>query len=368
MKVPFFDLQAIHRELRTDLDRAYARVVDSGTFIGGDEVTAFERDFAAYCQTRYCVGTGNGLDALQLALRALDIGPGDEVIVPAHTFIATWLAVSGVGATPIAVEPRLSTYNIDPERIRAAVSPRTRAIIVVHLYGQPAEMDAILRIARELKLRVVEDAAQAHGADYRGQRAGGIGDVAAFSFYPGKNLGALGDGGAVTTNDESIAEAVRALGNYGSRRKYYHDVKGVNSRLDPLQAAFLRAKLKHLDDWNRKRRALAGLYAETLEASSCVLPAIAEGAEPVWHQFVIRHPRRDLLQSALTLAGIGTLVHYPVPPHLSGAYATDCAPTGTFPDTEAITQAVLSLPIGHYLDEAAIRLVAGAIMQFEKAS
>ena len=260
MRIPFLDLKAASTELREELDAAYHRVMDSGWYILGEEVDAFEAEWAAYCGVRYCVGVGNGLDALHLILRAMDIGTGDEVIVPSNTYIATWLAVSYAGATPVPVEPDPRTFNLDPTRVEAAITPRTRALLPVHLYGQPADMDGLLEVARRHDLRVVEDAAQAHGATYKGRRCGGLADAAGFSFYPGKNLGALGDAGAVTTDDDRIADRVRALRNYGSRRKYYHDEKGYNSRLDPLQAAFLRVKARHLDEWNGRRAELASRY------------------------------------------------------------------------------------------------------------
>ncbi|MCB1366093.1 MAG: DegT/DnrJ/EryC1/StrS family aminotransferase, partial [Rhodobacteraceae bacterium] len=281
--IPFLDLGAAYRELAGDIDAAVARVLASGWYVGGQEVEAFEAEFAAYTESAHCVGTGNGLDALVLALRACGIGPGDGVIVPSNTYIATWLAVSAVGATIQPVEPDPATHNIDPARIAAAVTPDTRAILPVHLYGQPADLDPILDLARKHGLRVIEDAAQAHGARYRGRRIGGHGDVACWSFYPGKNLGALGDAGAITTGDAGIAERIRRLGNYGSAQKYVHVERGVNSRLDPLQAAVLRVKLAVLDDWNDRRRAIAAAYGEGLAQSGLGLPHVPNWAEPVWH-------------------------------------------------------------------------------------
>jgi dTDP-4-amino-4,6-dideoxygalactose transaminase len=365
VKVPFFDLRTVHDEVRGELDGAYQRLMDSGTFILGEEVSAFEAEFAEYCGASHCIGVGNGLDALQLALRAVGVDRGDEVLVPAHTFIATWLAVSGIGATPIPVEPILDTYNLNTSRVDSLITDRTRAIIAVHLYGQPAEMGALVPLARRHGLKVVEDAAQAHGARYMGRRTGTLGDVAAFSFYPGKNLGALGDGGAVVTNNREIAETVRILGNYGSRKKYHHHVQGVNSRLDALQAAFLRVKLRRLDAWTQKRRMLATCYLQELrDVRGVDLPAVAPDTESVWHQFVIRNERRDDLQAALAAAGIGTLVHYPVPPHLSGAYQHLQRPAGSLPITEHIANTVLSLPIGHYLSTDSIQHVAKTINRF----
>jgi dTDP-4-amino-4,6-dideoxygalactose transaminase len=362
VKVPFLDLLAATREVRSDLDRAWERTASSGCYILGEEVAAFEREWAAYCGVRHAVGVGNGLDALTLILRALGVGPGDEVIVPSNTYIATWLAVSAVGATPVPVEPDPATFNLDPARIEAAVTPRTRAILPVHLYGHPADMDPIREVARRRGLRVVEDAAQAHGARYRGRRAGSLGDAAGWSFYPSKNLGALGDGGAVTTDDDAIADRVRVLRDYGSRRKYLNEVRGVNSRLDPLQAAFLRVKLARLDAWNDRRRATAAAYAAALAGTEgLALPSAAPWAEPVWHLFVVRHPRRDALREGLAADGIGTLVHYPVPPHRSEAYADLGIRAGSLPLAEGIADSVLSLPAGPHLPEGAVAAVAGAL-------
>ncbi|MEJ5349139.1 MAG: DegT/DnrJ/EryC1/StrS family aminotransferase [Desulfosoma sp.] len=351
MKVPFLDLRALYLELEDDLDAAYRRVMTSGRYILGEEVAAFESAFARYCSVKHCVGTGNGLDALHLILRALDIGPGDEVIVPAHTFIATWLAVSLAGATPVPVDPQESTYNIDPEKVEAAVTSRTRAIIAVHLYGQPADMDPIVEIARRYRLHVIEDAAQAHGARYKGKRTGGLGDAAAFSFYPGKNLGAFGDGGAITTNDDELAERLRSLRNYGSPIKYLHEIRGWNSRLDELQAAFLRVKLERLDVWNERRRQLASRYLMGLhQFCEIVPPWVPDWAEPVWHLFVIRVDNRDHVQRALTEQGIETLIHYPVPPHKQRAYGE--MHERSYPVTERLHAQVLSLPMGPTMTEA----------------
>src|SRR5215211_2251517 len=350
MKVPFLDLKAAYLESKEELDAAYRRVMESGWYILGREVRAFEEEFAAYCQAEHCVGVGNGLDALHLILRAYGIGNGDEVIVPANTYIATWLAVSYAGARPVPVEPVERTYNIDPKLVEAAITPRTRAIIAVHLYGQLADMDPLNDIASELGLKVIEDAAQAHGARYKGRRVGTLGDAAGFSFYPSKNLGAVGDGGAVATNDGELADKVRVLRNYGSRVKYYNEVKGFNSRLDELQAALLRVKLVKLDEWNARRRALAAQYLEALrDIPDLTLPYVPEWAEPVWHLFVVQHPQRDALQEHLVGAGIGTLIHYPMPPHLSDAYADEEWVAGDFPITEIMAGRTLSLPIGPHL-------------------
>jgi dTDP-4-amino-4,6-dideoxygalactose transaminase len=366
MKVPFLDLKPAYRELQAELDAAWRRVMDSGWYILGEEVEAFEREFATYCGARQCVGVGNGLDALILILRGYDIGPDSEVIVPANTYIATWLAVSYVGAIPVPVEPNLQTYNLDPGKIEAAITSRTRAIIPVHLYGQPAEMDAIREIGLRQGLKVIEDAAQAHGAEYQGKRTGNLGDAAAFSFYPTKNLGAFGDAGAVVTNDDALAERVRLLRNYGSRDKYYNEVKGVNSRLDHMQASLLRVKLGQLDTWNARRRKVAREYLDGLSrASDLVLPSVAIGAQPAWHQFVVRYPLRDELQEYLKESGIGTLIHYPVPPHLSGAYAGDGWKRGDFPITEELADTVLSIPIGPHLGEDEAAFVIRALQAFK---
>lgn len=365
MNVPFLDLSTIHNAMRDELDAAYARVVDSGMYILGAEVEAFEQEFAAYCGAKFCVGVSNGLDALYLILRALGIGAGDEVIVPANTYIATWLAVSQVGAMPVPVEPDARTYNLDPHRIESAITPRTRAIMPVDLYGQPAHMQPVLEIARKYGIKVIEDAAQAHGASYQGKRAGTLGDVAGFSFYPGKNLGALGDAGAVVTDDAGLADKIRVLRNYGSRTKYYNEVEGYNARLDPLQAAFLRAKLKHLDTWNAQRQHIARVYLDACaNIPDLVLPRIQAGAEPVWHLFVVRHSRRDELQKFLNARGIGTLIHYPVPPHLSGAYAKRGWGQGAFPITEALANTVLSLPMGPHLQTPAVKYVTASLQAF----
>ena len=345
MNVPFLDLKAAYSELQPEIDAAIKRVLDSGWYILGEEVDSFEREYATFCDAKHCVGVANGLDALHLALLALGVGAGDEVIVPSNTYIATWLAVSQCGATPIPVEPNAATYNIDPARIEAAITPRTKVILPVHLYGQPADMDPILAIARKHSLKVLEDGAQAHGARYKGKRLGAHGDVVAWSFYPGKNLGAFGDGGAITTDDAEIAERIRVLGNYGSRVKYVNDVRGFNSRLDPLQAAALRVKLKVLDSWNARRAEIAGRYQTGLANVGLILPFVPEWAEPVWHLYVVQHAQRDTLQKKLGEVGIGTLIHYPIPPHLQGAFADLGFGKGAFPIAEKIHGNVLSLPI-----------------------
>lgn len=357
MRVPFLDLKLSHRELRQELEAAFRRVMESGWYILGPEVEAFEKEFAAYCGVRYCIGVGNGLDALHLILRAYGIGAGDEVIVPSNTYIATWLAVSYAGAIPVPVEPDERTYNIGPARIEAAITPRTRAIIPVHLYGQPADMDPIIEIACKHNLRVIEDAAQAHGALYKSRRVGAFGDAAGFSFYPGKNLGALGDGGAVTTNDGWLAERINLLRNYGSRVKYHNEVKGFNSRLDELQSAFLSTKLRHLDANNARRREIASLYQKGLEGSALVLPAVPVWADPAWHLYVIRTERREVLQQSLETQGIESLIHYPIPPHLQNAYISDFASTGSYPVAEQMAAEVISLPMGPHLSDEQVALV-----------
>lgn len=347
MSIPFLDLGAQWVELRTGFNAAYNRVMESGWYVLGKEVEAFESEFAHYCQVDHCVGVGNGLEALHLVLRAMDIGPNDEVIVPSNTYIATWLAVSYTGATPVPVEPDPSTYNIDPLLIEAAITPRTKAIIAVHLYGQPADMDPINAIAVRHGLKVIEDAAQAHGAQYKGKRTGGLGHAAGFSFYPGKNLGAFGDGGAVTTSDRQLAEKIKTLRNYGSQVKYHNESIGYNSRLDELQAAFLRVKLAKLDEWNGRRQELAALYLAGLAGNKqLVLPFVPEWCKPVWHLFVVRCSTRDALQKHLQEVGVATMIHYPIPPHLQGAYLDLNIGEGSLPIAEAIHRDVLSLPIG----------------------
>jgi dTDP-4-amino-4,6-dideoxygalactose transaminase len=351
MKIQFLDLKTPYIELKDELDGAYKRVMESGWYILGEECEAFEKEFAEYCGTKYCIGVGNGLDALHLILRAYGIGEGDDVLVPANTYIATWLAVSYAGAKPIPVEPDEKTYNINPILIEKAITERTKAIIAVHLYGQPADMDSINDLAKKYNLKVIEDAAQAHGAKYKGRRTGSLGDAAGFSFYPGKNLGAIGDGGAVTTNDPILAEKVKALRNYGSKIKYYNEVKGFNSRLDELQAALLLVKLAKLDEWNERRKIVAHKYIQELNnKSDIILPYVPEWANPVWHLFVVQCPERDELQSYLFKIGVDTLIHYPIPPHLSEAYAYMGYKVGDFPITEQIAKSVLSLPMGPHIN------------------
>jgi dTDP-4-amino-4,6-dideoxygalactose transaminase len=368
MNVPFLDLKAQYRELHKQLDDAYRRVAESCRFILGPEVEKFEAEFAAYCGAKNCVGVGNGLDALHVILRAAGIGPGDEVIVPANTYIASWLAVSYVGATPVPVEPDERTNNIDPDRIAAAVTPRTRAIMPVHLCGQPADMDAVNEVAARHQLLVFEDCAQAHGARYKGTRVGTMGTASGFSFYPGKNLGAAGDGGAVVTNDDDFARQVRVISNYGSEAKYYNEVKGVNSRLDEFQAAFLRVKLTRLDDWNNHRKQIAKQYLEALKGvADLTLPYVPDWADPVWHLFMVRHPQRDLLQKHLTAGEVGTIIHYPVPPHLQNAYADLGYTRGAFPISERLADEVLSLPMSAHQTTAETEYVIEKISSFGQA-
>jgi dTDP-4-amino-4,6-dideoxygalactose transaminase len=366
MKIPFLDLKAPYLELKNELDEAYKRVMESGWYILGEECEAFEKEFADYCGTKYCIGVGNGLDALHLILRAYGIGRGDEVIVPANTYIATWLAVSYADAKPIPVEPDEKTYNINPGLIEQAITDRTKAIIAVHLYGQPADMDSINALAKKYNLKVIEDAAQAHGAKYKGHRAGSLGDAAGFSFYPGKNLGAIGDGGAVTTNDPVLAENIKVLRNYGSRIKYYNEVKGFNSRLDELQAALLRVKLSKLDEWNQRRSKVARIYLQELKnCNDLIMPYVPEWVEPSWHLFVVRSQKRDDLQSYLFKNDIGTLIHYPVPPHLSEAYADMNYKIGDFPITEKIAKSVLSLPMGPHISDIEISEIRTKIERYK---
>lgn len=361
MKIPFLDVGAAYKELKPEIDAAIARVLDSGWYILGPEVDAFEEEYATYCEAKHAIGLANGLDALHLALLAMGVGQGDEVIVPSNTYIATWLAVSQCGATPVPVEPVEATYNIDPARIEVAITPRTKVILPVHLYGQPADLDPILAIARKHGLRVLEDAAQAHGARYKGRRIGAHGDAVAWSFYPGKNLGALGDGGAVTTNDPALADRIRVLRNYGSRVKYVNELKGFNSRLDPIQAAVLRVKLGVLDEWNARRTSIAQRYLSGLASKDLVVPQVPPWAEPAWHLFVVRHRDRDQLAKRLNATGIGTVIHYPIAPHQQAAYVSAGWTEDAFPIAERLAAEVLSLPIGPQFTQSWFNCVADAI-------
>lgn len=364
-KVPFLDMKTPYLELKEELDQAYQRVMESGWYILGEEVSAFEQEFSAYCGVRHCIGVGNGLEALHLILRGYGIGPGDEVIVPSNTYIATWLAVSYAGAKLVPVEPDLQTYTMDVNKIEAAITPRTRAILPVHLYGQSVDMDPVIQLADHYHLKVVEDAAQAQGMRYRGRLSGSLGHAAGFSFYPGKNLGAYGDAGAILTNDDSLAGKVRKLRNYGSKIKYYNEEKGYNSRLDEIQAAFLRVKLHHLDDWNNRRTKIALFYSSRLaDLPQVTMPVITDWSQSIWHIFPILHPKRDHLKQYLFEKGIDTLIHYPIPPHLSDAYVDLGFQKGSFPIAEQIALSELSLPMGPHLTLEEADFVVEAIRKF----
>ncbi len=363
-RIPFVSFKAIEAELDDALRDAFARVYERSWYIRGEEGERFEALFADYCEADHCVGCGNGLDSLVLALRALGIGEGDEVIVPANTYIATALAVSYVGATPVLVDPDIRTFNIDPHLIKPAISKRTKAIMPVHLYGQPADMGPIMDIAREHGFHVIEDAAQAHGATYHGRRVGSIGDAAGFSFYPGKNLGALGDAGALTTGSVKVSEHARMLGNYGSAEKYHHVHQGVNSRLDELQAAFLLAKLPHLDRMNEERRRIASRYLAEIDNPRIELPHVIDDVEPVWHVFGIRCRDRDALDSHLDDRGIATNRHYPIPIHLQQAYAGLGFGLGDYPVAEELSSTELSIPMFYGLADAQVDRVVEALNSF----
>lgn len=359
--VPFLDLSAATAELRMELSHAAQRVIDSGWYILGPEVEAFETAWAGYCQAEHAIGLSNGLDALVLALKALGVGPGDEVVVPSHTFVATWLAVAEVGATIVPVDVDPETLNIDCDLIEAAITDRTRVLLPVHLYGQPADLTRIMAIAARHDLRVIEDAAQAHGARWDGRRAGAVGDLVCWSFYPGKNLGALGDAGAITTNDAALAERVAMLRNYGSRAKYEHLVIGGNSRLDPIQAAMLSVKLAHIDDWNRRRRSVAARYDDAFANTPLRRQTVAQPADPVWHLYTVRHPARDDLKAKLDALGIGTLIHYPIAPHMQQAFAPLGFRPDQFPVTQETAASILSLPMGPHLSDSQIDRVIEAV-------
>lgn len=364
MNVPFVSFKPLEKELDAPLREAFNRVFENSWYIDGQEDKAFEAAFAKYCNTDYCVGVGNGLDALMLALRAIEVGNGDEVIVPSNTYIATALAVTYVGATPVFVEPDIRTYNIDPAKIEEKITANTKAIMPVHLYGQPCEMDPILEIAKKYNLYVIEDCAQAHGATYKGKIIGSFGDAAGFSFYPGKNLGALGDAGATLTSNKDLADKVRALGNYGSDYKYHHIYKGVNSRLDELQAAFLSAKLPLMDKVNEDRRATAKQYLEGIKNDAIILPYVPEYAVPVWHVFAIRCKKRDQLAQYLADRGIGTNKHYPIAMHLQDCYADLGIAQGQLPIAEEISATELSLPMYYGMTDEEIQYVIDTVNQF----
>ena len=369
MKIPILDLKPAYEELRSELDAAYHRVMESGWVLLGKELEAFETEYAQSVGVKHCIGVANGLEAMQLVLMAWGVGPGDEVIVPSHGYIATWLAVTHVGATPVPCEPDPATYNLDATQVPALITSRTKAILPIHLYGQTADMTAINAVAQQHGLRVLEDAAQSHGATCRGRAAGALGDAAGVSFYPSKNLGALADAGAVTTHDDALAERLRHLRNYGSKVRYHNDYIGLNSRLSELQAAFLRVKLPRLAEWNARRVALAARYLEQLRGTGDIaLPHVPEWAEPVWHLFVIRTAQRDALQKHLAAQGIGTQIHYPIPPHLSKAYAPKGWKRGVFPLAEQFADEVLSLPIGPHTSAAQVDAVGAAVRGFFAAS
>ena len=359
--IPFLDLKSINLARQTELKDAFDRVLNSGWYILGNEVKAFEQEFAAYCGTEFAIGVSNGLDALHLILRAYEIGEGDEVIVPSNTYIATWLAATYAGAKPVPVEPDEKTFNLDPALLEKAITPRTKAIIVVHLYGQAADMDPIMAIAEKHGIKVIEDGAQAHGASYKGRRVGNLGHAAGFSFYPGKNLGAIGDAGGVTTNDPELAQKIRVLLNYGSRVKYHNEVQGYNCRLDELQAALLRVKLRYLDEENEVRSRIAAIYQNGLKDTGLALPVTAPEGEPVWHLYVVRSSNRDQLQKDLAERQIATMIHYPIPPHMQPAYAELGFKEGDFPIAERIHREVLSLPMGPTLSETEALAVVTAV-------
>jgi dTDP-4-amino-4,6-dideoxygalactose transaminase len=365
--IQFLDLKAPYIELKNHLDDAYKRVMESGWFILGEEVLKFEQEFAQYCEAKHCIGIGNGLEALCLILQAYDIKAGDEVIVPSNTYIATWLAITFTGATPVPVEPDKRTYNLDPDRVEAAITSKTRAIMVVDLYGQVGDFDPIMEIANRRNLIVIEDAAQAQGAKYKGHHSGSLAHTAGFSFYPGKNLGALGDAGAVVTNDDKIADRIRMLRNYGSKQKYYNEEKGYNFRLDELQAAFLREKLHFLDEWNQRRIKIASIYSNGLSnVPGLVIPFVPDWASPIWHIYAIRCSERDDLKKYLKDNHIETLIHYPIPPHLSGAYSEMNFQKGAFPIAEELAVSELSIPMGPHLQVEDAEYVVQVIKDYFK--
>lgn len=364
MNIPFVSFEPMHKEIKEEMLNKFKEVYEKNWFIQGDEVKKFEKEFAEFCESKYCIGCGNGLDALYLILRGYDIGEGDEVIVPSNTYIATALAASYVGAKPVFVEPDLLTYNINPQIVEKAITNRTKAIMAVHLYGQPADMDEINRIAKKYNLKVIEDSAQAHGALYKGRKTGGLGDAAGFSFYPGKNLGALGDAGAVVTNDKELADRIRAISNYGSDRKYHHIYKGTNSRLDEVQAAFLRIKLKNLNKWNEDRRKTAQKYINGINNANIIKPVEADYAKHVWHIFSIRTDKRDEFENHLNDNGIGTNTHYPIPMHMQEAYKDLNIKQGALPISEEISNSVLSLPMWYGMKDEEIQYIINKINNY----
>lgn len=364
MNIPFVSFLPMEKELNEELKNAFERVLSSSWYIKGRECEFFENDFSKFCGADYCVGVGNGLDALMLGLKALDIGEGDEVIVPSNTYIASVLAITYVGASPILVEPDISTFNIDPALIERAITEKTKAIMPVHLYGQPCDMTSIIQIAIKYNLKIIEDCAQAHGAKYKGQKVGTFGDIAGFSFYPGKNLGALGDAGAIITNNSELADKVRALGNYGSDFKYHHIYKGNNSRLDEIQAAFLSVKLKHLERMNEERRRVAQLYSEGINNSKIIIPIVNKECVPVWHIYAIRCKERDALEIYLNDKGIGTNKHYPIPIHLQECYKDLNVSKGMLPIAEEISETELSLPMYYGITDDEVRYIIKTINEF----
>lgn len=364
MYIPFVSFRPMEEELHEDLKEAFDRVLNRSWYIDGEEDDSFEASFASFCDRDYCVGTGNGLDSLMLILKAFNIGEGDEVIVPSNTYIATALAATYVGAKLVLTDPSINTYNIDPQGIEVKITPKTKAIIPVHLYGQPCEMAPILDIASKYNLKIIEDCAQAHGATYKGKKVGTFGDAAGFSFYPGKNLGALGDAGAVVTNDKSLADKVRALGNYGSDYKYHHIYRGNNSRLDEMQAAFLNVKLPHLDRMNKERRRIAKIYSDSIKNPKVVLPYVPDDCVPVWHVYGLRCQERDALETHLNNCGINTNKHYPIPIHLQDCYKELGYVKGDFPIAEEISRTELSIPIYYGMSDEQIEYVVDCVNDF----
>lgn len=363
-KIPFLNFQPMHDEIRTEMQHAFQEVYDSNWFIMGQQLKNFESEYAAFNQTKYCIGVSNGLDALILSLQALGVKEGDEVIVPSNTYIASVIAISEVGATPIFVEPRIETYNINPELIEEKITSRTKAILPVHLYGQACEMDKIMEIAQNHNLFVVEDNAQAHGSSYKGKLTASFGHANGVSFYPGKNLGALGDAGAVTTDDEEVAKKIMALRNYGSHKKYHNEYIGLNRRLDELQAALLEVKLKYLDKWTEERRQIAKKYNQLLKNSNLILPQTSEHADHVYHLYVIRTDRRNELEEHLNSKGVGTLIHYPIPPHLQKAYKHLGYKEGDFPIAEEIARTAISIPLWFGIQDESLHKVVNTIRSF----
>lgn len=366
INIPFVSLRPMHEEIESEIIDKFKQIYEKSYFILSSEVEGFEKDFADYCNVKYSVGVGNGLEALTMILKAYGIKSGDEVIIPSDTYIATALAVSNVGAKPVFVEPYINTYNINPELIEKAVTNKTKAIMPVHLYGQAADMNPINKIAKKYDLKIIEDSSQAHGSLYNGKKVGSLGDASGFSLYPGKNLGALGDAGVVTTNDKKLADKIKALRNYGSNVKYHNIYKGYNSRLDELQAGFLRVKLKYLDRWNKNRKKTARIYLDGIKNDNIVLPFVADYSNPIWHVFVVRCSKRDKLQEYLKEKGIGTLIHYPIPMHLQPAYRDLGLKKGDFPIAEKISNEVLSLPMWYGMNDKEIEYVIDTINKFHK--